>query len=139
METSCFSRMKTIVPPAYPVAICVGLPKWYKGAALQELAPTRRMLKMSHEEYEPLMRGILAELDPAAIAAQLGSGAVLLCWEKPFLRCHRRMVAEWLEDALGVVIPELGYSRSATISYAAIHDKPTIPKSMTMPLQLHLL
>jgi len=124
MQTSCFSRLKLITPPARPVAICVGLPRWYKGDARQEMAPTRAMLKMPHEEYEPLMRAILAALDPAQVYGWLGPDAVLLCWEKPFALCHRRMVAEWLEDALGLVIPELGYSREATPAYAMMQTPP---------------
>jgi len=124
MQTSCFSRLKLITPPAYPVAISVGLPPWYRGDARPELAPTRAMLKLSHEEYEPRMRAILAKLDPAQIYRLLGAEAVLLCWEKPFLLCHRRMVAEWLEDALGLVIPELGYSREATPAYALMQGPP---------------
>jgi len=124
MQTSCFSHLKMITPPARPVAISVGLPRWYRGDARQEMAPTRAMLKLSHEEYEPRMRAILAALDPAQVYGWLGADAVLLCWEKPFLRCHRRLVAEWLEDALGLEIPELGYTRAGTLSYAMMQAPP---------------
>jgi hypothetical protein len=30
----------------------------------------------------------------------------LLCWEAPGKFCHRRLVAAWLEDALGIDVPE---------------------------------
>ena len=33
---------------------------------------------------------------------------VLLCWEKPGDFCHRRLVADWLEKAIGIKISELG-------------------------------
>lgn len=34
-------------------------------------------------------------------------GSVLLCWEKSGAFCHRRLVAEWLEDAVGEKVQEL--------------------------------
>ena len=120
MQTSCYLRLKLIAPPAYPVAISVGLPRWYKGDAMRELAPTREMLKMSHEEYEAFMRARLVKLDPEEMYRRLGPDAVLLCWEQPFQPCHRRMVAEWFEDALGIAIPEVGYTREQTPSYTEI-------------------
>jgi hypothetical protein len=93
------------------------------------------MLKMPDEEFEPLMRAILAALDPHEVAERLGPHAVLLCWEKPFQLCHRRMVAEWLEEALGLEIPELGYSRAATPAYATMRPKPRAAR----PLQLKMM
>lgn len=53
---------------------------------------------------------------------------VLLCWEhlrKEGEWCHRRMVAEWLEDALGAHIPEM-----------AIAPRPK--KTQDDPLQMSL-
>jgi uncharacterized protein YeaO (DUF488 family) len=57
---------------------------------------------------------ILAPLDPEEVWEQLHQLAgdeepILLCWEplkKPSEWCHRRMVAEWFEKALGVTVPE---------------------------------
>ena len=46
------------------------------------------------------------KLDPAQVAADLGPNAILLCWEPPGKFCHRRLVAEWLEEHLGVEILE---------------------------------
>ena len=31
----------------------------------------------------------------------------MLCWEPPGKFCHRRLVAKWLEEHLGVDVPEL--------------------------------
>jgi hypothetical protein len=47
----------------------------------------------------------------------LGENAVLLCWEKPWDACHRCLVAEWLEAALGLEIPEHGFDRIAYSAY----------------------
>ena len=57
---------------------------------------------------------ILAPLNPAEEWDSLhklagGLEPILLCWEplkKPGEYCHRRMVAEWFEEKLGVVVPE---------------------------------
>ncbi|MCL6442574.1 MAG: DUF488 domain-containing protein, partial [Alicyclobacillus sp.] len=48
---------------------------------------------------------------------ELGENAVLLCYEKHNDWCHRRMVADWFEKELGVVVPELGFDRSETLPY----------------------
>jgi hypothetical protein len=62
-------------------------------------------------------REILDRLDPQATWDRLhelagGAEPTLLCFERPpFTRtnwCHRRLVAEWLGDALGVEVPEIG-------------------------------
>ncbi len=60
-------------------------------------------------------REILKPLDPQREYNHLhtlagGAEPVLLCWEKdpskPDEWCHRRMVAEWFKDKLGVDVPE---------------------------------
>lgn len=110
MHTSCFANLKKFLarrPDLEPVAISVGIPVWYKGRRELRLAPTRKMLTMPAAKYDPLFAAILAKLDPAQLAHDLGDNAVLLCWEKPGERCHRRLVADWFEQHLGLVVPEL--------------------------------
>jgi hypothetical protein len=77
-----------------------------------QLAPTWPMLKMSSEDYKVHFDKILDGLDPRKVLSELPDGAVLLCWERPFDCCHRRRVAEWLEEACGIEVTELGYQRS---------------------------
>ncbi len=84
------------------------------------LAPRKDMMKMSIEQYTEIYVGeILAALDPKTVVDDLhelagGAEPVLLCWERqPDLAsgktfCHRRMVAEWLSETLGLDVPELG-------------------------------
>ena len=82
----------------------------------QPLNPTAPMLKLDRAEYEPLYLAILAGLDPRQVWDNLHRLAgdaepVLLCWERPPFTvtnwCHRRMVADWFEQALDVEVPEV--------------------------------
>lgn len=60
---------------------------------------------------------ILKPLDPQVVHDKLHELAfphepVLLCWEKdpvcnPDEWCHRRIVADWFESELGIVVPEM--------------------------------
>ena len=84
------------------------------------LAPRREMLKMTLEDYRRIYVGeILAALNPQTVVDDLNRLAseaepVMLCWERqPDLAsgktfCHRRMVAKWLGETLGLDVPELG-------------------------------
>jgi hypothetical protein len=69
-------------------------------------------------------------LDPRELYEALGEEAVLLCWEKPGEGCHRRLVAEWFEASLGVVVPEWGVPREQTPAY---RDTPWKEKGSSKP------
>jgi hypothetical protein len=56
--------------------------------------------------------------DARQVAQEPGSDAILLCWEAFNVRCHRRLLAEWLEEKLGVVVPELGHERAESIPFS---------------------
>lgn len=77
---------------------------------------------MSVEEYlQRFDAEILAPLDPADTWNELHRltapyEPVLLCWERPPVAasevlghdfCHRRIVAEWFERELGMVVDEI--------------------------------
>lgn len=104
-----------------PDAVCIsiGLPRWVKftGKRYGSLAPTRAMLHLSQEGYHEAFLAILAKLDPATVIADLGPNAILICFEKPGDRCHRRHVAEWLEPHLGYDVLECGQTRAETGRY----------------------
>jgi hypothetical protein len=81
----------------------------------KKLAPGPWFNSVSRDEYDRLYGAQLAALDPALVKAELESLAgdaepVLLCWERaPFTEknwCHRRLVARWFHETLGVLIPE---------------------------------
>lgn len=49
---------------------------------------------------------------------------ILLCYEKPTDFCHRHIVAEYLENTLGITVPELGFENSKRVDYKI--QKPSI-------------
>lgn len=120
MFTSYFANVKKLPPDLVPVSIARGSPRGFSGRKELRLAPTWAMLKMKKPEYDAAFVEILAKLDPAEIYQTFGANAVLLCWEKPGEACHRRLVAEWLEAALGIDIPEYGFERKDCPAYDEI-------------------
>src|SRR5262245_21231811 len=99
MSTSYFGNVKEIQAAGLePVAISVGIPRWFKGRRVKELAPSWAMLKMSAVQYDLLYDRILGKLNPRTIAEAIGPKGVILCWEKPgepgqpWDCCHRRRV-----------------------------------------------
>ena len=135
MMTSCYANLDKITPPMSPVRISRAAPRWMKGGWKchcqpgvigrddLRLAPTAASLKATDAEYDRAFAAILAQLDPRSVFDELGDDAVLLCFCDvigdedngiPAQFCHRRVVAEWFEFHLGVVVPELGVSRDDT-------------------------
>lgn len=80
------------------------------------LAPGAWFKTVSRERYRELYFGeILGKLDPRVTfdtLVKLAGGAepTLLCWERPPFTganwCHRRLVAEWFRETLGVELLE---------------------------------
>jgi hypothetical protein len=90
-------------------------PKWYTGARYFPLAPKPDMLKIEDwDEYRRSYRKeVLDILDPDTVfrdlnADRAGHNIVLLCFEKDRAHCHRGLVAEWLHETKGIMVPELG-------------------------------
>lgn len=115
--SSNFASLTKIHSPLHSVSIARGTPKWYKGRCYPDLMPDWEWLKATREEYDREFQKRLESLDPKRVIRELGENAVLLCWCKHNAGCHRRLVAEWLEERLGIVISELGYSREDCRSY----------------------
>jgi len=110
MHTSHFGNWKKL-PQDKAIAVCQGIPKWYTGRRNMRLAPSWDMVKLTdNEEYERRYAEILAKLDPwreyGLMEQLVGGGAILLCWEKDPEHCHRRMIARWFEQALGIQVSE---------------------------------
>lgn len=105
------------------IAISQGLPRFApRVKRYLPLAPPRALLNAKDPAlYDVEYKKILAALDPKKVYDDLialgGPDAVLLCWESFNVKCHRRLVAEWIEAALGIVIPELGHERAESIAY----------------------
>ena len=100
-----------------------GIPAGYR--MYKALAPRRDMLHLSQDEYRDIFFGdILGRLNPTQVAHDLeklaaGDEPVLLCFEKPPFTvsnfCHRRMVAEWFKDTLGLNVPEYKQPRAGNL------------------------
>jgi len=116
ITTSNFAKSGTH-PDA--VAISQGVPRFYRGKRYMPLAPARWLLKAKDPElFDREYRKQLAALDARQVAEELGSNAILLCWESFNVRCHRRLVAEWLEEKLGIVVPEVDHERSESLPFS---------------------
>ena len=116
ITTSNFAKSATH-PDA--VAISQGVPRFCKGRRYLPLAPPRGLLKVKDPEvFDRGYRKQLVGLDSKRVAGDLGPDAILLCWESFNVRCHRRLVAEWLEEKLGIVVPELEHERAESIPFS---------------------
>jgi len=110
MKTSCYRKHGN-----HPNAVSIAgrAPEAYKGREYKKLAPKVwffKKYKLDGDEafykyffYEE----VLGVLDPRKVYEELGEDAILLCWENPGEFCHRRLVAQWLEEALDITIDEM--------------------------------
>ncbi len=123
MFTTNFARYKRLPSGIEPVAISQGIPRWFRGRRELSLAPSREMLDMSLTNYIAAFDAQLAALDPKQVIETVGSNCALLCWESPGVFCHRRRVAEWLEQSLNIEVPEFGFKRSGFPGYLSLPEK----------------
>ncbi len=101
---------------AHPDAVSIAgrAPDWFGGKQFKKLAPKYWFFKKYKEDGDEefyiaqYYEEVLNKLDPKEVYKELGEEAVLLCWEPPGKFCHRRLVAEWLQKALGIIIEEIG-------------------------------
>lgn len=122
--TSYFGKMRSFPPNVIPIAICGGIPDWYKGLWYKKLAPKWdffKVWKQTHDNdyyirnYNAI---VLNNLDankvaidiqlmlPQEVRAALTSSIwmskdyhiALLCYEKPGDFCHRALASAWLNE-----------------------------------------
>lgn len=114
MKTSYFAKSAGN-PNA--IAICAKCPPWFKGKVYKKLAPKYWFFKQYKKDgdakfYEEKYREeVLSKLDPKVVFKELGSDAVLLCYESPEKFCHRHIVAKWFKETLNIKVKELGVKR----------------------------
>ncbi len=96
------------------VSIARTAPEWFEGRQYQPLVPRHYMFGLSESEFEAAYMDYLETLDPHKVWIDLGQDAILLCWEGPEKFCHRRLVARWLEQRLGVQVEEVPWERKKT-------------------------
>ena len=99
-----------------PVSIAGKAPAFYKGIQFKKLAPTFEIFnawktgEINDFEYTSKFRKeVLGNLDKLYIKealASFGEEIILLCYEKTGDFCHRHIVADWIEEALGVPVEE---------------------------------
>ena len=119
IQTSYFAKAARL-PNA--VAISQGIPDWYNGSRYKPLAPSWEIIHIKDQELykKRYCQEVLSKLDPEQVATDL-DGCVLLCHEKDSSHCHRRIVAEWLESALKITVPEIKFIGD---KLRAIYERP---------------
>lgn len=119
--TSYYANIRKLPRYIEPLGISVGKNKYFPMLRYDlRLAPTFPMLRMPREEYDKRMRARLERLDAEQVYNSFPDKVALICYEKYNDWCHRRMVAEWLEDELGIVVPEYGLKREESFPYAEL-------------------
>ena len=94
------------------VAICLYPPLDYSGTQYPALAPNRQTFfakkadEIDEAEYEKQYRELVLSKQDAKNVYEMFQKSVLLCWEPPGDFCHRRIVADWIQEELGIEIPE---------------------------------
>ncbi|GHT94324.1 hypothetical protein FACS1894122_10830 [Alphaproteobacteria bacterium] len=120
--TSYFAFIPKLPVDMLRISVSLFTPKWASvDGHLAYLNPTEQLLKKaksgavsSEEAIKKYCDEILGKLSPTKVYEDLlkmleDSGKknlALLCYEKPGEICHRRFVAEWLENALSISVPE---------------------------------
>jgi len=87
--------------------------KGYRFRKYEALVPSLSLLRdwragnLTNDEYsQRYYSETLSTLNPTSVYKELDR-KILLCHEPSGSFCHRRLVAKWLEDLLGVNVPEL--------------------------------
>lgn len=96
------------------MAISCSMPDWYEGSRCGGLAPNWELVRgskegeISNQEYAHRYLDLIEDRGwtPHRIVNEFESGTVFLCYEKPGDFCHRRVMALWVRESLGLTIPE---------------------------------
>jgi len=94
------------------VSICLYPPLDYSGTQYPGLAPDRQTFfakkadEIDEAEYEKQYRELVLSKQDAKNVYEMFCKSVLLCWEPAGDFCHRRIVAAWIQEELGIEIPE---------------------------------
>lgn len=115
ITTSYFGNIRNV---KNPLSIAGKAPKWYNGNEYKMLAPTYNILmdykNKDINEHEYTIRfyyEVLYKYNPGdllkALINQFGNNVTLMCYEKPGEFCHRRLVANYINESLNLNISEL--------------------------------
>jgi hypothetical protein len=124
MTASWFAKLPV---GAVPVGISRGVPRGKNGyRRLRVLEPGPWFKSVPPERYVTLYGQILNRLDPCVIRDLLlgcGDIPIMVCWEAPHdchagsKWCHRHIVAQWLEDRIGIEVQEVGFPNLNRFAY----------------------
>lgn len=106
------------------IGIALYPPKWFYGVSLKTVSPTYSILhEEDHDRYtERFKKEVLGRVDPKEFLESVerysdGKDVALCCFEKPGDFCHRHIVAEWLNEKLGLNVQEFGVKVSKEPHY----------------------
>jgi hypothetical protein len=104
-------------------------PKSYQGKSILEFAPSDELFKKYKNDFKftwkNYIEGFFDEVqkqDIKKLINKIPQGSVLLCWCPPGFCCHRRIVAEIIENHTGLEVPEYGCSRDFIPESKDLHD-----------------
>jgi len=117
MKTSSFSRYQG----CSGINITTPRPSWYICKSYPSLFPPRELVVKYYKdgnelEYSQAYRErVLDKLDPQEVYDDL-KDSVLLSYEKATDFNHRRLVAEWIQDSLGIKVEEISVSEEDRVT-----------------------
>lgn len=127
--TSYFAKTKCLVEAGiYPIGITQFPPRFFEEYPnIQGVAPTKSILfeyKANSDINRYTQRyteEVLVTLNPQAFVDYLfdlsgGKDVALLCYEKPSDFCHRLLLADFLNQALGINIQEYDFQKAINLS-----------------------
>ena len=115
--TSYFAKLKKIPEDIVRISICGKAPDWYDGIQYKKVAPKYGFFqewKKNHDNdfyIEHFNAEVLDNLVAKNVYEDLnklsdGKDCVLICYEKSEDFCHRHLVADWLNQKLGINVEE---------------------------------
>lgn len=116
MYTSYFAKFSGKImdfPPDRLMSIAYKAPMGFVGNYYPKLYPPWPLVQayLKNRDWERFTGAythmVLKNLDPEEVYNEIGDESILLCWEGLNKPCHRRIVAKWFEDKLGVGVPEI--------------------------------
>ncbi|MBO5103241.1 MAG: hypothetical protein J6C13_04045 [Clostridia bacterium] len=116
MKTGYFGKVRSYPKDkGYRFVSIARFNKFWTGDEFEFLAPPAEIIKIEDGDlYTKLYyEKVLNKLNTQEVYNMLGDNAVLLCYEKwsdikeGKTFCHRRIVAKWFEDNLGIKVEEL--------------------------------
>ena len=115
--TSYFAKLKKIPEDIVRISICGKAPDWYDGIQYKKVAPKYGFFqewKKNHDNdfyIEHFNAEVLDNLVAKNVYEDLNKlsdckDCVLICYEKSEDFCHRHLVADWLNQKLGINVEE---------------------------------